>query len=176
MSWGDVAIAVGPSVVAVVAIVAAFRQQRRALAHGRELADLADARRVFDDAVVELHRASVALSGLEQALFNQGAAHWKDAPDAYPNADAASEALRAMVGRLGVRLPASDAALVAYETARDATRRAANAMVHHATEPGADLGKAHETVRAQHERLIAATADFLRAANDIVGTRVPDDG
>jgi hypothetical protein len=170
MSWGDVAIAAGPSVVAVVAIGAGFREQRRALAHERVLADVADARRVFDDAAVDLHRASVARSGVESALTNHAETHWTKAPDAYPNARAASEALRAMVGRLGVRLPAGDPALVAYDTARIATLNAANAMGARTAEPGANVGKAFEIVQAEHQRLLDATADFLSAANEIVGT------
>ena len=43
-------------------------------------------------------------------------------------------------------------------------------MVAHATGPGADLGGAYNIVQAEHQRLIDATADFRRAANEIVAT------
>jgi hypothetical protein len=84
--------------------------------------------------------------------------------------------LLSISGRLGVRLPAGNAALDTCTAAHKATQDAANAA--HVLVPGpgsSGAGEAYADVRANHERLIAATADFMRAANDIVGTRVPDD-
>jgi hypothetical protein len=81
---GPILAFVGAVLVALIAAYTAGRRQARALAaesgrlaqqleHDREMADLADTRARFDDAAVALHDASVALSGLEGALFTGGA-------------------------------------------------------------------------------------------------------
>jgi hypothetical protein len=92
----DVILALGPSVVAVLALSLAAWQHWRGLVHGRQLADLGDTRGVFDDAAVALHDASVALSGLERALFNGGAGFRSTFPDALPAAELATESLKSI--------------------------------------------------------------------------------
>ena len=57
----DVILAAGPTVVALAAIGSAVWQQKRGFSHDREMDDLSDTRRLFDDAAVALHDASVAL-------------------------------------------------------------------------------------------------------------------
>lgn len=172
-NWTDVAVATGPSVVAVVAIVAAFRQQRLALAHQRELADLSNTRGVFDDAAVALHDASVALSGLERALFTGGAAFRSTFPEALPAAESATETLKSILGRLGVRLPADHVAITAFAKAHNAAREATNAMATQQTGLGSPF-TAYPTVQDEHQRLIDATDGFMRAATKTVGARLPE--
>ena len=92
------------------------------------MADLADTRAVFDDAAVALHDASVALSGLERALFTGGTSFRSSFPDALPDAESATERLKSIRGRLGVRLPADHAGVTAFGNAHDAARAATNAM------------------------------------------------
>jgi hypothetical protein len=171
-NWTDVAVAAGPSVVAVVAILAAFRQQRRALVHQRELADLSNTRAVFDDAAVALHDASLALSGLERALFTGGATFRSMFPDALPAAETATETLKSIRGRLGVRLPADHVAITAFAKAHDAARKATNAMAAQQPGLGSDI-TAFPTVQDEHRRLIDATDDFMHAATQTVGARLP---
>jgi len=169
----DVILAAGPTVVALAAIGSAVSQQRRGFRHERALSDLADARSLFDDAAVALQDASRALSGLERGLFTHGASIRSGMPDALPNADAAGESLKTVHGGLGVRLPADHATVVAFARAHDATREAVNAAFAQDPAPGADLREAWDTVRGGHERLIAATSEFMEAATATVGARLP---
>lgn len=168
----DVVLALGPSIVAVVALSLAAWQHWRGLVHARQLADLADTRAVFDDAAVALHDASVALSGLERALFNGGPVFRSTFPDALPAAESATESLKSIRGRLGVRLHADHAAVLAFANAHDAARKATNAMATQDPSPGADL-TAYPTVDDEHKRLIDATAEFMRAATEAVGAQLP---
>jgi hypothetical protein len=138
----------------------------------RKLADLADTRAVFDDAAVALHDASVALSGLERALFNGGASFRSSFPDALPDAESATETLKSLLGRLGVRLPANHAAVTVFGNAHAAARKATNAMATQDPSPAADL-TAHPTLQDEHRRLIDATDEFMRVATDTVGARLP---
>jgi hypothetical protein len=144
----------------------------RHLQHERDLADLDDMRQVFDDAAVALHDASVTLSGLERALFTGGATFRSVFPDAVPAAESATGALKSIRGRLGVRLPADHPAVTAFGNAHDAARKATNAMATQDPRTGAAI-TAHPTVRDEHERLIAATDEFMRAATGTVGARLP---
>jgi hypothetical protein len=168
----DVILALGPIVVAITALTLAAWQHWRGLGHARRLADLADARTVFDSAAVALQDASIALSGLERALFNGGATFRSLFPDALPTAETATEALKSLRGRLGVRLPADHVAVIAFGKAYDAARNATNAMAAQDPSPGADLS-AHPTVPDEHRRLIDATDEFMRAATKTVGAQLP---
>jgi len=171
-SASDAILALGPIVVAVLALSLAAWQHWRGLAHARQLSDLADTRAVFDDGAVALHDASVALSGLERALFNGGSAFRSTFPDALPAAESATEALKSIRGRLGVRLRADHAAVTAFANAHDAARKATNAMATQDPSPRADL-TAYPTVGDEHKRLIDATDEFMRAATQTVGAQLP---
>jgi hypothetical protein len=168
----DVILALGPSVVAVVALCLAAWQHWRGLTHARKLADLADTRAVFDDAAVALHDASVALSALERALFTGRASFRSSFPDALPAAESATERLKSIRGRLGVRLRANHAAVTAFGDAHDAARKATNAMAAQDPSSTADL-TAFPAVRDEHGRLIDATDEFMRVATETVGARLP---
>jgi hypothetical protein len=63
----EVILAAGPSVVALAALGLVVWQQRRGVDHGRELADLADARAVLDDAAQALRDADYARHGVLMA-------------------------------------------------------------------------------------------------------------
>ena len=165
-------LALGPTVVAVLALCIAAWQHWRGLTHARRLADLADTRAVFDGSAVALHDASVALSGLERALFTGGTTFRTMFPDALPDAEAATESLRSIRGRLGVRLPAGHPALEAFRMAHDAAREATNAMFAQDPSPTADI-TAHPAVRDEHRRLVDATEQFMEAATKTVGARLP---
>jgi hypothetical protein len=168
----DVILALGPSVVAVLALSLAAWQHWRGLAHARKLADLADTRAVFDDAAVALHDASVALSGMERALFTGGASYRSAFPNALPDAEAATETLKSLRGRLGVRLRSDHAAVTAFGTAHDAARNATNAMAAQDPSASADI-TAFPRVQDEHRRLIDATDEFMRAATKTVGAQLP---
>jgi hypothetical protein len=168
----DVILALGPTIVAVVALGVAAWQHWRGLAHARQLADLADTRALFDEAAVALHDASVALSGLERALFSGGAGFRSTFPDALPAAESATETLRSIRGRLGVRLPADHAVVTAFASAHDAARKSTNAMATQSPSPAADI-TAYPVVGDEHKRLIDATDEFMRAATRTVGAQLP---
>lgn len=68
LSATNVILAAGPTVVAVVAIGSAYRQQKRSFGHEREMVDLAAVRAVLDDAAVLLHRAETAVIGSSDDL------------------------------------------------------------------------------------------------------------
>lgn len=157
----------------VQALNAESQRLARQLEHDRELADLADTRKVCDDAVVALHDASVALSGLERAFVNYGSGFREKMPNAVPDAESATETLRSIRGRLGVRLPQDNAAVAAFEAAHDATREATNAAATQDPSPAADLRAAINTVQDAHRGLIDATDAFRRAATETVGARLP---
>jgi hypothetical protein len=67
-----------PNVVAVVAIVAGWRQQVRTLEAERELTDLSNIRTVLDDAAVALHDAAYALDDARSHLTQYGAGFFAD--------------------------------------------------------------------------------------------------
>jgi hypothetical protein len=168
----NVILAAGPTVVALAAIGSAVWQQKRSFVHDREMTDLADTRRLFDDAAAALHDASVALSGLERALFTGGASFRSMFPDALTDAESATESLKSIRGRLAVRLRADHPALTAFGDAHDAAREATNAMAAQDPSASADI-TAHPTVPNEHRRLIDATDAFVTAAIMTVGARLP---
>jgi hypothetical protein len=61
MSDVNVILAAGQTVVALAAVGFAFAQQRRSLRHEREMFDLADVRKLLDEAAMLLHRAEEIL-------------------------------------------------------------------------------------------------------------------
>jgi hypothetical protein len=168
----DVILAAGPTVVAVVAIAAAVWQQWRGFDYARKMADLADTRKVVDDAAVALYDASRALSGLERAFFNFGSSFRIGMPEAFPDAEQAGATLKSIRGRLRVRLGGALAAIAAFGDAHDATRDAVNAAAAQDPSPSADIPGAGEVGDA-HRRLLAATEDFMRAATETVGAQLP---
>jgi hypothetical protein len=142
------------------------------LEHARKLADLPDARAVFDDAAVALHDASVALSGLERALFTHGSSFRAMVPEAVPDAESATERLKSIRGRPGVRLPTGNAAVAEFETAHEAGAATKAAWAQDPS-PDAAAGETHKILDAEHRRLIDATDRFMRAATKTVGAKLP---
>ena len=105
-------------------------------------------------------------------MFSGGASFRSTFPDAVPDAESATEHLKSIRGRLGVRLSADHSVVIALGNAHDAARNATNAMATQDPSPSADL-TAYPTVQDEHRRLIEATNDFMRAAIETVGARLP---
>jgi hypothetical protein len=93
-------------------------------------------------------------------------------PDALPDAESATETLKSIRGRLGVRPPADHTTVTVFANAHDAARKATHAMTAQAPSPGADI-TAFPTVQDEHRRLVDATDEFMRAATKTVGARLP---
>jgi hypothetical protein len=171
----NVILAAGPTVVAIGAIGSTVWQQRRSFRHEREMADLADIRKLFDEIAVALEEASNALLSLESSLSRYGAAFRKEAPSAMTDAGAAFENLQTLGHRLSVRLPADHAAVEAFGAAFSAGRRA---MLSMPPEPfvveDPEAFQAGIVVRDAAFAMAEPTADFMRAANEAVGARLPD--
>jgi hypothetical protein len=169
----DVILAAGPIVVAIVAIGAAAWQQKRGFAHARTMADLDDVRALFDQAAVTLAQASRALSGLESGLFTHGSRLVERAPSAWTDARESAEKVRATRERLSVRLDPHHGVIAAFTAADEAAWAAVNGVAAMSPTPESHTKEAWDAVRGGHERLIAAKADFMRAAAETVGVRLP---
>jgi hypothetical protein len=162
-----------PIVIALAALGFAAWQQARGFRHAREMADLADVRALFDDAAVALHDASYALRLLQSGLLTYGASLSKRKPDALNDGQQTGERLRAIGWRLGVRLEEDHPALAAHASAYDATWEALRAVFAITPTHETEIRETVEVVKASHQRLLAATNDFMRAATETVGARLP---
>jgi hypothetical protein len=169
----DAILAIGPSAVALAAIGATTWQQRRGFGHQREMADLSDLRELFDDAALALHQASRAVHELELWLHHHGGTKETWNGDAHDIGETAGEALKSLRGRLGVRLEAGHGAVSAFESAHDATWDALDAASRLTWDSDTDRDAAEKAVLVCHDRLIAATDAFMRAASKTVGARLP---
>jgi hypothetical protein len=169
----NVILAASASAVALVALGSAVWQQKRGFAHEREMADLADIRRLFDDAAVALHDASRAMSGVERGLFRDGRFVSQRSPEALSNAEEAGERLKVIRGRLRVRLEPADASVQTFARAHDAAWDVIRAVFAMDPGPGGASGEAFKAVQDGHRRLVAATDEFMSAATEAVGARLP---
>jgi hypothetical protein len=132
--------------------------QRRQLTHARELADLADLRRLLDEFAVTLNRSRAARD--KMLLLAQTARHIRSALEQQVDevADAAKEPgqdLLALTVRLQVRLGSGDPITVAACETADAL---------HAMWQQVELLPHQEDFSASHTIISSANSDFTRSA------------
>lgn len=147
----------------------AERQAAR-LAHERHLADLADLRKLLDEAAVALHRADYIRADVKLAVIQYGGKLDEWLPEARESLNERGRALDALAARLAVRLGFNERVVRAFEAANEAlltmTRR---------TNYLADLGNykpddVRQEIMAASDAFEERVPEFRRAAVDVAGT------
>jgi uncharacterized membrane protein len=143
------------------------RQQRADLEHDRELADLADLRKLLDEAAVAVNKARNARDELIVAFSEHGTKLSKDDKDKLALAGQAIDALNMRIlVRLGVRDPISEQ-FAGISAALLATWREVSYM---SDEPGEMIAEKHRAIRAAKKPFDESMAMFLVEAVKRAGT------
>lgn len=167
----DVILASGPIVVALAAIGAAVWQQRRGFGHEREMADLADTRSLFDEAVVALRHSDDMRHRATQALFSQGSWTGERAPEAVAAVGVAATALAPLRDRMAVRLGLDHEAVEGFNRVILTLREVAHLL----SMPSeyADAREGWNATKVAAEEFKAAQAAFFSYAVRAVGSKLP---
>jgi hypothetical protein len=159
----EVILAAGPSVVALAALGLVVWQQRRGVDQARELADLADARALLDDAARALRDADYARHGMLMA----GPAGVTGV--LLERLDKAGAAMDAIGIRLAIRLGDEDV-VRQFRTAGEALLAISREV--HAPADATDPDEQWQEVQAASARFQDAGRRFIAAAGRIVGARL----
>ena len=168
----------GAVAVALVTAVTTNRRQREQLAHDRELFDLADLRKLLDEAAGLLNRAGAIRDEVQQragSIRSTGPAPAREQMGLEGNKkiDEASAPLLVMEARLRVRLGPSDSAALAFESATRSVRLLGVWIVGLAFEADTALPEIREELEGATEEFVAAYDAFLTAATNLAGTIRP---
>jgi hypothetical protein len=166
----DVILSVGPTLVALAALAFAASQQRRGFRHEREMADLADARALFDEAVVTLREAEELRYRTIQALSNEGGPR-KGVPEAVAALKVVTTALGSLHDRMAVRLGLDHEAVQGFYKVTYALWTVAE-LLSMPSDRAEASGASDALNRAAHEWEIARDA-FFRYVVRAVGSKLP---
>jgi hypothetical protein len=164
---GILAATVGPAAIVAVAAITAWttnRRQREALAHARELADLADLRRLLDEAAVALDRAIPA---------DRNAVLHADVYELASQMSVDATALDALHARLSVRLGPRHDLTVTLGEAAASVRALGDALYPTGLRRAAD--RRNEAIDSAIASLLALGESFIEEAIARAGT-VPTKG
>lgn len=177
----DVALAVGPSIVAVTAVLVTFKQQSRTLKHDqkmrkraerhdRAMRDLEYQRALMDDVALSLQDGRRALSRLLSAITTYGAGYQVRSPQALPDMAEAADAMRMTLARLILRRGDGDEIVALYQEACEAARNAIINGLPLLPDLSENLRDSAKAVRAAHASFNDATDRFIAAAATVIGT------
>jgi len=172
---GVLAATLGPTAIVAVALVTAVttnRRQREALKHDRELADLADLRKLLDEAAVALNEAADAFDLLLLELHTHGR---KLPGEVRERLAACGNRLLEVRARLTVRVGLNSRLARAFGEAADALHAAWREVGWLEDDDDEVLQGKRELVELAHDDWDAAFGAFLTAAVDRAGA-VPTKG
>lgn len=158
--------------VAGITAVTTNRRQRESLKHDRELADLADLRKLLDEAAVALNDAGEARAEVDVSFTEHG-----------PNMPAAPKdklkdsghALFPLLVRLHVRLGAKNAITTHFSAAVDALLNTWREVSYFEDDDAVILKEKRASIRADLTTFTASSIAFTKAAVERAGT-VPTRG
>jgi hypothetical protein len=179
---GPILAFVGAVLVALIAAFTAGRRQARALKaesgrlaqqleHDRELADLADTRALFDEAVVALQDADEVRHRATQAVFQHGQWTGERAPDAVQEVAVIATSLGPIRQRLAVRFGDEHDAVRGVHAVQLALREVAHLL---SLPPDhADVRESWTATQHAAKRFEDTRAELVRIAVRAVGARLP---
>jgi hypothetical protein len=158
---------VGALALAVITAHTTNRRQRESLAHARELADLADLRKLLDEAALALNDARDARDDLEVGLTEHGVALPDDRKR--PLAER-GRSLVALNARLLVRLGENDPIASHFEEANEALEHTWRQVSYLADDTTESFMEKRSAVRAAATTFAESSSAFMRAAVARAGT------
>jgi len=166
---GVAAITVGGAlVVAVITAVTTNRRQREALKHDRELADLADLRKLLDEAAVVINYAGDALDELLVRFIEGGAALSQNAREKVAQLGRDLDTLNA---RLRVRVGNDAALTTSFQVCVDDVH--AGWRTTRRLEDAENLVERREELQAITQALRKSAGEFINRAVERAGTAEP---
>ena len=179
---GPILAFVGAVLVALIAAFTAGRRQKRALEaeagrlaqqldHDREMADLADARALFDEAVVALHHADEIRQQAREALIAHGYWTAERAPEASKDAATVATELGPIRERIAVRFGDDHDAVRGIEAVQGALREVADLLS--TRKDDADVTEGWEAIQEAAKRFQETRENFVRIAVRAAGVRLP---
>jgi hypothetical protein len=159
-------------IIAVITARTTNGRQERQLEHDRELADLADLRKLLDEAAVALNGARDARDELDVSLTEHGVALPDEPKRQFKEC---GQGLVVLSARLTVRLGEADPIATHFEAACEALLRTWRQVSYLDDDTAASLKEKRTTIRADREAFAASASGFMRAAVKRAGT-VPTQG
>jgi hypothetical protein len=153
--------------VAVITAVTTNRRQRESLIHDRELFDLADLRRLLDEAAVALDRAGRVREDVELAFASSGFAVAGEKREAL---EGQFDRLGEINSRLNLRLGVEDPIAVHFEEANDALYLILECLDGREGDDAEAIGESRRKILEYGAKSAGHSGGFVSAAVERAGT------